>query len=63
MPIRKYREMAGLTQTAAAKRLYISIDSVRRYESGIREPRSSDLKRMAELYGCTMEELLKAEEK
>lgn len=62
MNFKKYRELAGLTQAQAAEKLGISTDSVRRYETGFREPRATDLKHMAELYGCTADMLLKSAE-
>ena len=61
MIIRKHRELAGLTQAEAAKKLDISVDSIRRYESGEREPRASDLMRMAQLFGCSIDDLVKSE--
>lgn len=59
--IRKFRERAGLTQVQFAEKLNISLDSVRRYESGDREPRWSDIAAMCALfagYGCSPEKLM-----
>ena len=56
--IKKYREAAGLTQQKTADEIGISLDSIRRYEIGSREPRATELLKMSELFGCTVDELL-----
>lgn len=45
------RERAGLTQEAAAERLYIAPETLRTYESGRRRPSDEMVAMMAELYG------------
>lgn len=45
--IRAARERAGHTQEQLAEGVEVSIDTVRRWESGVREPRASDLARLA----------------
>lgn len=56
--IKKYREAAGLKQAFVAKNLGISIDTMWRYENDKGEPRATDLLKMSELFGCTVDELL-----
>lgn len=48
--IRMFRERAGLTQLQLAEKVNISLDSVRRYENGEREPRWSDISAMCEVF-------------
>lgn len=56
--IKKYREAAELTQAKTAERLGISTMTLSRYETGLREPRASELVKMAQLFGCTVDDLL-----
>lgn len=57
--IKKYREAAGLTQLELAKRIDISIDSIRRYELCKTEPRWTEIVSMCNLFNCTPDELMK----
>ena len=59
--IRKFRESYGLTQSQVAEKIGVSLDTVSRYETGKREPRASDLMRMAQLFGCSIDDLVKSE--
>lgn len=45
--IRAARERAGHIQEQLAEGVEVSIDTVRRWESGVREPRASDIARLA----------------
>ena len=56
--IKKMRERAGLTQAKVAAALEISIDTLWRWETNAGEPRLSDLLKMSELFGCTVEEII-----
>lgn len=56
--LKQYRKAAGLTQLQTAHKIGISLDSIRRYESGTYEPRATELLKMAELFGCSVDELL-----
>ena len=47
------RESAGLTQEAAADKLYISTESLRMYETGCRRPSDEMVVMMADLYRDT----------
>lgn len=63
--IRHYREQAGLTQLQLSVAVKCSVDSVRRWESGQREPRASEIAKLCEVLGVSEAELLRgpAEEK
>jgi transcriptional regulator with XRE-family HTH domain len=56
--IKFYRKKAGLTQGQLAKSMGVSLDTISRYETNKREPRVSDLCRMADILGCTPIELM-----
>lgn len=57
-PLESCRLRAGLTQREAAKRIGISVRSLRYAEARNREPRPALLKVMAEVYGCDPIELV-----
>lgn len=48
---------AGLSQTEAARRLGVDQSTVSCWETGKKMPRASKLAGMADLYGCTVDEL------
>ena len=56
--IKQYRKSTGLTQLQTARKIGISLDSIKRYEAGTSEPRATELLKMSELFGCTVDELL-----
>ena len=56
--IRERREALGLSQTELAEAVGISAKSLSRYESGEREPRASDLVKIADALGCSVELLV-----
>lgn len=55
------RKKAGLTQMAVAKALGISDSAVNQWEKGKTFPKTEQLPKLAKLYGCTVDELLKEE--
>ena len=57
--IRHYRERAGLTQLQLSVAVKCSVDSVRRWESGQREPRASEIAKLCEVLGVSEAELLR----
>lgn len=57
--IRHYREGAGLTQIRLSEAVKCSVDSVRRWESGQREPRASEIAKLCEVLGVSEAELLR----
>ena len=52
------RANAGLTQTEAARRLGVDQSAVSFWESGKKFPRASMLVKMADLYCCSIDELM-----
>ena len=56
--IKQYREAAKMTQVEVANKVGVSTATLIRYESGTREPRATELLKMSELFGCTVDELL-----
>jgi transcriptional regulator with XRE-family HTH domain len=56
--IRAYRRRQGLTQKALAEKTGLSILTINRYESGLREPRASDIKKLCEVLNVSEAELL-----
>ena len=60
--IKKYREKANLTQEALAAKLYVERSTIAKWESGHAKPRADTLMKLAAVFGCTVDELLKGEE-
>lgn len=60
---REARERAGMRVTEAARRLRVSSPAVTQWENGSTIPRADRLMQIAELYGCTVDELLREEAK
>lgn len=56
--IKKYREVARITQQQLADLLEVSRQTIVRFENGTYEPRSSELKKMSEIFGCTIDDLV-----
>lgn len=52
------RKEKGWTQRVLAKQLGVSHSTIGHYETGIREPSASQFKRLAELLGVSMDELV-----
>lgn len=61
MSFKSARKKAGLSQASAAKELGISDAAICLWEQGKTMPRAAMLTRIAELYGCTVDDLLKAD--
>lgn len=47
-----------LTQKQLAKELDLSVRQITSYEQGVRQPKLDTLKKFAEFFNCTLEELL-----
>lgn len=62
MGIKKHREAKGYTQHTLAEKLGVSPAAVAMWETGERIPRASTLAKMAELFGCSMDDLMRKEE-
>ncbi len=61
--IRKLREEKGLTQQQLADQLYVSRQTVCRWESGARTPDLDMAERIAEIFHISMDELISDEER
>lgn len=57
--LKKIREVAKMTQAELAEKIGVSRQSIVRYENGNCEPRASELSKMAEVLGCSVDELLR----
>lgn len=55
------RTKSGLTQSEVAKALNVTQSAVAMWENGRTYPRVSVLKKLADLYNCTVDDLLKEE--
>ena len=56
--IKVIRKNANITQEDFANQLGVSIMTIRRYESGKQEPKPTTLKKMAEILGVTVKDIL-----
>ena len=63
MSFRRCRRIADITQKEAAAALGVHPSAVAQWETGKTRPRAALLPKIAELYGCTVDELLKPDEK
>ena len=58
MTLEERRFAAGLRQVDVAKKLDVTQSAVSRWESGVANPLMKYRKKLARLYGCTVDELL-----
>ena len=56
--IKAIRKKADMTQEDFANQLGVSIMTIRRYESGKQEPKPTTVKKMAEILGVTVKDIL-----
>lgn len=56
--LREFRERSGLSQEELAEKVGCHPNTIRRWELGYREPRSSDIRKLCEILNCTEAELL-----
>jgi transcriptional regulator with XRE-family HTH domain len=63
MSFRQARLDANKTQSEVAEHMGVDRVAVYQWESGITTPRASRLLRLAQFYGCTIDQLLKPDEK
>lgn len=61
MSFRSARVKAGKKVTEVMEHMGVSDGCVYQWETGIAMPKSSRLKKLADFYGCTVDELLTAE--
>lgn len=62
MTLREYRLKAGLRQEDVAKILEVDQAAVSNWERGKFDPLKKHQRKLAKLYGCTEDELLKGED-
>lgn len=60
--IKKYREEKKMTQVEVAEVLGVKPATISKYEAGTLEPNIESLKKLAELFGISVDELLKEDE-
>ena len=60
--IKKYREEKKITQVEVAEILGVKPATISKYEAGTLEPNIESLKKLAELFGVSVDELLKEDE-
>lgn len=63
MNMRQIREKIGLSQVQLANRLGVTQGAVSQWESGFSFPNARKLSELAAVLNCTVDELLKGEEK
>jgi len=56
--IQKARNAAGLTQDEVAKYLGVHHNTIQQYEVGVREPSVTTLIRLADMFGCTVNDFV-----
>ena len=61
--IKEYREKNNMTQKEIAEILGVEPGTISKYESGMIEPNIESLKRLADTFNITVDELIKDEEK
>ncbi len=61
MNIKNYRLKAGLTQTELAKQMNVHQTAVAQWETGRTAPSIEKLVRLASLFKCSIEDLIKDE--
>ena len=61
--IKQYRELNKMTQKDIAEVLGVEPGTISKYESGMIEPNIESIKKLAETFKITIDELLKDEEK
>ena len=58
MTMKERREALNLTQTEVAKILGCTASNISFYESGAYRPKYPRAKKLAKIYGCTVEEIM-----
>jgi transcriptional regulator with XRE-family HTH domain len=56
--LKEFRERAGLNQTEVAMKLGFTQSAVNQYENGKRTPNFETLVKLAEIYGCTINDFV-----
>lgn len=63
MSIREARKKAGLSQGKVAEALGVTTGAVSMWEIGLTQPRPDKLVALADLFKCTVDELLRGDDK
>lgn len=58
MGIRQFREAAGMTKTDLARQMGVTHQAVSSWERGVSYPTAANLLQMAEIFRCSVDELL-----
>lgn len=59
--LKTYRQLAGLTQSALANMLNVVPSTVNMWETGERTPNIEYIKKIADIFGCTVDSLIGCE--
>ena len=59
MKIKFYRQKLNMSQAKLADILGVSQTAVSKWEKGVISPRTNILKKLAELFGCSIDELVR----
>ena len=62
MIVKEKRESLNMTQTQLAEAVNVSRSAVASWENGAAYPRVEILIKLSEIFGCTLDELVKGEE-
>jgi len=57
MCIREHRERLGITQRELGVRMGVDVSSVTKWETEVALPKARDLPRLAQVLGCTIQDL------
>ena len=57
MEIKEYRELAGITPAELARIMGVDQAAVTRWERGLVLPRAAKIPKLADLFGCTIDQL------
>ena len=57
--IEQFRKRAKITQVELANKLGVTQSAISQWESGATQPEVGKLLKMSEIFGCTVDELLK----
>lgn len=58
MRIKQFREAEGMTKTDLARRMGVTRQAVSSWERGVSYPTAANLLQMAELFSCSVDQLL-----
>ena len=61
--IKEFRKKSGLSQVQVAEKLFVNQNTVRQWETGRSSPPIDVLIKLSDLFGCTIDELVRGEKK